>query len=298
MSLGPYLFIVNPVAGKNRGEKMIDHIKEICLQRQVSFDLVVTEDIGGGTVAMEQTIHLPYRTYVAVGGDGTVNEVMNGLQGTDKHLGIIPCGTGNDFARSLKLPKDPVEALGQLLDGGVVEIDLGQVNDHFFINIASIGLDAEIAEYTNRIKKWLKGTYAYIVALINVLVSYCPMTVQLATGDEVKEYRVMLLALCNGNYYGGGMEIAPGAKVDDGLLDICLIKAMSKLKLLLVFPTVFKGTHTAFREVEIFRRREMTISSDTPFKINVDGEIVSCSIDNGTYRAVFKAHHQRVRLVK
>lgn len=298
MSLEPYLFIVNPVAGKNQGQRMISHIQEICTRKKVAFDILVTEGVGGGRHAMEQAIHQPYQTYVAVGGDGTVNEVMNGLQGSGKHLGIVPCGTGNDFARALQLPADPVVALEQLLNGQVVEIDLGQVNEHYFINIASIGLDAEIADYTNKLKKWLKSTVAYVLALVRILVSYRPITIRFNDGVGVKSSRAMLLALCNGSYYGGGMEIAPGAKVDDGLLDSYLVKAMPKLKLLFFFPTVFKGKHTTFQEVEVFRSKEITVTSESPFKINVDGEIVPPEETEGKYRAVFKIYPKQLKLVK
>lgn len=270
-----YLFIVNPVAGKNRGSKLIPIIEDYCREKAITFKIVKTEEIGGATAIIKQYIKEYYDIYIAVGGDGTVNEVVNGIVESDKIMGIIPCGTGNDFAKSLGIPKDPLEALSQIINGTPRLIDIGKVNNHWFINIASIGLDAEIADCTNRIKAFFNGAYAYIIAFIKVLFCFKPLEVQFKEGQRVYSKQVMLVAICNGSYYGGGAKIAPNAILSDGYFDVCIVEKMAKLKLLVLFPSVFKGRHEAFKEVKIYRTKSMTIKGKELVKLNLDGEIIN-----------------------
>lgn len=289
MSDFSYLFIVNPVAGKNRGMEYIPLIKEICLANKIKHHIIKTEKIGGAAEVIKENILEPYDVYIAVGGDGTVNEVINGMIGSNKIFGIIPCGTGNDLAKTLLLPKDPKEAIMRTITSEPKQIDIGRVNGRYFANIASIGLDAEIANYSNKIKKWFKGAYAYIIALVKVLLTYKPMTIDFFDGEEAYTKKIMLVAFCNGKFYGGGMKIAPKAHISDGYLDICIIEKMHKLKLLVLFPSVFKGKHSKFKEVKIHRTNKITINSNHSSKINIDGEIIENHQREVTFEIVAKA---------
>lgn len=298
MSKQSYLFIVNPVAGKNKGNKLIPMIKAFCLEQKIQFKIIKTEKYGGATAVINRYIKENYDVYIAVGGDGTVNEVANGMVGSDKVLAIIPCGTGNDFAKTLGLPRDPMEALKLIFNGTPQLIDIGSVNNQCFINIASIGLDAEIADYTNKIKRWFKGAYAYVIALIKVLINFKPMLIKF--NEEGKSYskKIMLVAICNGRYYGGGMKIAPHALLTDGCFDVCVIEKMSRLKLLFLFPSVFKGKHSRIKHVKIHRTRAITIEGEGPLKINLDGEIIKLKSIKGGHKASFEIVNTKLKVMK
>lgn len=268
-----YLFIVNPVAGKTKAKNTISIIKYIMDQNKKQYEILTTTKRGDAREFAQEAIQKDFSTIVAVGGDGTINEVLNGMAGSKKILGIIPAGTGNDFARSLDLPEDPKESLNIILQGNIKEVDFGKINGKHFINIASIGLDAHIADEANKIKNKVPSTYAYILALLKGIISFKSYSIDVIIEKEKLNLDVMLVAICNGNYYGGGMKIAPNAAYEDGYFDICIIERMSKLKVLFLFPTIFKGNHVKIKGVKILRAKEIEIQSKKTIKINTDGEI-------------------------
>jgi len=267
-----YLFIVNPVAGNHKAKETIETVKVQLKRYDIDYTIKYTTHKGGATDLLKNLKGLPYDVVVAVGGDGTVNEVINSMVGTDKIIGIIPCGTGNDLAKSLNIPRDPCDALDILVNGEAVGIDIGRAGHRYFTNVASIGLDAEIAYCANRMKKKLSGTKAYFLALLKVLISFKSFPIVLEQNGTSVNKDVMLVAVCNGKYYGGGMKIAPDASILDGMLDICLIEKMSKLRLLFLFPTVYKGSHNKFVEVKFYRTDKLIIKSPN-LLLNLDGEI-------------------------
>ncbi len=267
-----YLFIVNPVAGNNKANKYKPILMDMLRKNNIKYDIKYTVKDGGANHILCNIEKLPYDVIVAVGGDGTVNEVINGLVGSNKIVGIIPCGTGNDLAKSLNVPLNPVEAFCLLLNGKYFSIDLGKAGNWYFTNVASIGLDADIADCANKLKKRLSGIKAYLLALIKVLLSYKSFEVTIENNGVTVTKEVMLMAVCNGRYYGGGMEIAPDASVLDGLLDVCIIDKMSKLKLLFLFPSVYKGNHKKYKEVKFYKTDKVLVKTQDKF-LNVDGEI-------------------------
>ncbi len=272
-----YCFIVNPVAGRNRAEKLLPLISKEMTARGIAFDIKLTEGKGDGKILAEKAIEEGYKVIVAVGGDGTINEVINGAYGKEGIVGIIPAGTGNDFARSLNISFDFYRAIEDIIKGTVGEVDVGLINQELFINVASIGLDAHIAAEANKIKRYFNGSKAYIMALLKGIITYQSMRVRLVTDDMVLDKHVMLVAFCNGGFYGGGMNIAPAADATDGLMDICIVERMSKLKLLRLFPTIFKGSHIKFEEVKQYRAKAFEIFVDNDIFINTDGEIINYS---------------------
>ncbi|WP_051569172.1 diacylglycerol/lipid kinase family protein [Alkaliphilus transvaalensis] len=268
-----YLFVINPVAGNHKIKKYIKEIENKLIDSGISYKLEYTSRKGSVAEILNKVDEKPQEIVVAVGGDGTVNEVINCLVGSDKTLGIIPCGTGNDLAKSLNIPLNPLDALDLLLAEEAVSVDLGNVSGNYFSNVASIGLDAEIAHCANMMKHKISGTKAYILALLKVLFSFKSFSIEALINGNYICKDVMLVAICNGKYYGGGMKIAPDANILDGLLDVCIIEKMPKYKLLFLFPSVYKGYHNQFKEVKYFRTDRVRIKSNQKF-INVDGEIV------------------------
>ena len=227
-----------------------------------------------------------YRYLVAVGGDGTVNEVANGIlhstNASTTSLGIVSTGTGSDFIRSVGISRDYATACSALtgsrrlsIDVGVVEYQSkGQTLERFFINTAGVGFDAAVVKETERLPKYFGGTIPYVAGVLRTLLTYKNKPVVIRVGDEVESYRVLDVAVANGGYLGGGMHIAPEADLGDGLLDVVIVGDMGKLEFLKEFPTVYKGTHINHPKVTMKKGTDITIESPEPTMVYADGELL------------------------
>jgi YegS/Rv2252/BmrU family lipid kinase len=269
------LFIVNPTAGKGRAAREVTKIKTVMEEMEgVGYDIVYTEKPGHATELARQGGQSGYDIIFAVGGDGTVNEVMNGIAGTQSALAVVPGGSGNDFIRSLSLKGSTDDIIKRTVSGVRKKIDLGVINGRYFANISSVGFDAEVVLATQKAKKFfLSGSAAYLAGLIVTILRRSPYKVRMVIDEGEVEDVILLAAVANGKYYGGGMMAAPEAIINDGLFDICCISRMSRLKMLILFPQFMKGKHKKFKEVRFFRSRKVYIESENPIPINVDGEV-------------------------
>lgn len=268
-----YLFIINPIAGKGKALELIPQIESF-FREDINFDIVITKEEGHGKKIAGSITKEKYSHVISVGGDGTLFEVLNGIKNKDIILGVIPAGTGNDLARTIQLPKKPQDVLSIIKRGNTKKIDIGRVNDELFLNVVSVGIDAEIAKETERIKGYVSGTMAYVLGVFKTLTKYKSKNITLMIDGKKFDREIELIAVGNGMYYGGGMKITPLAVINDGYLDICLVNRLSKLKLAALFPTVFKGKHIIIKDVEVFRGREIQIFSKEPLLINADGNII------------------------
>lgn len=241
---------------------------------QCDYEIKVTEKVGDAKLFAKEAKNKGFSTIVSVGGDGTLHEVVNGMVGGNQKLGVIPSGTGNDLARSLNLPFDLRESIEILVKEKTTLIDLGHIKGEYFINFSSVGLDALIAQEANKIKKYFSSTYSYILGIVKGLTKFKSMDVDLIIDGKKYREKIMFITVCNGSYYGGGMKIAPQAKISDGEFDICVVRHIPKLKLLLLFPTIFKGNHIRYKEVKMYRGKEVEVFSKKDIAINADGEIV------------------------
>ncbi len=267
-------FIVNPTAGKGKSQIAKGLIEdELQNFNEHSFSFEETSCPGDATRIAKEAITEEYDIVVSVGGDGTVNEIIQGIVNSDIKLGIIPAGSGNDLARSIGIPKDIHSALSLILESNVRKVDVGRANGKYFINVAGIGFDVEVLKQLESIRKYFSGTLAYVLSVLKTLISYKFMNVILILDDQQIEREILVLAIGNGKYYGGGMMITPSALVDDGYFDICIINKLSKLRILKLFPTIFKGTHVNEPEVECFRAKRVKIVSED-ISVNCDGEII------------------------
>ncbi|MEY4881982.1 MAG: hypothetical protein RLZ87_1415 [Armatimonadota bacterium] len=219
----------------------------------------------------------------AAGGDGTIGEVANGLIGTNTPLGVLPMGTGNDFARTLGINTDLPLAVQTLFQGTAKPVDLGKIeNGGYFLNIAGCGYDAEVAARINHGFKRLKGTTAYVVAALQTLAKFKGINVNITAENTTNnsadkqpisyQGKLMLCAVANAKMYGGGMKIAPNADISDGKFSIVLVGNVSQLEFLLTFPKVFKGTHIHHPKVTAFEATKITIHADQPMPTLADGE--------------------------
>jgi diacylglycerol kinase (ATP) len=218
---------------------------------------------------------------VVVGGDGSVNEVVNALDGAEVELAVVPRGTGWDFARSLGIPRDLDAALQVALDGDVREIDLGRVAYRawdgadaraWFANVASAGISGAIAKRANVTSKALGGKVSYYWATLAVFVGWSTGTMRVTVDEESREGRMIDVLVCNGRYLAGGMMMCPEAAPDDGLLDVMLIGDVTKRDLLFVLPKTYRGTHLPHPRLELLRGSTVTVEAEEPLPIEVDGE--------------------------
>ncbi len=252
-----YIFIVNPTSGNGCGVKVGQAISEYCNELKINFKVIYTKSKGD---AKNIALHYKNKNCIvySVGGDGTLNEVVNGLHDSKTSLGVVPVGTGNDFYKTL-------------LGHDCNLIDLGKVNDRYFINIASVGLDAEVADLANYLKdKKLSKNLVYILSLIKNYFSYKNKKIKI----DGREENITILTICNGKYYGNGFKIAPSAKLNSGLFDVCEVKDLKKLEMIPLISKLVKGTHITDNKVNIYSANKINIESPVNLACNVDGEII------------------------
>lgn len=266
-----YFFVVNPTAGQGRAARIWDRLHQRLQAERVDFGYALTSEPAEATHMARDVVSAGYEAVVGVGGDGTLHEVAAGLP-NGATLGVIPAGTGNDFARTVRLPKDPEAALQSLLASRPRPIDRCRVNGHPFLNIAGIGFDALVAKQVREKPVVSGSTLPYLLSVLRLLLTYknTPISVEY-DGGKTFEGLALLVAVGNGAYVGGGMRICPQAKVDDGLFDVCIVGDLGKTDALLNLPRIFRGTHTSHPKVTTFRARRLTIKAEA-VPCQADGE--------------------------
>lgn len=217
-----------------------------------------------------------------VGGDGSVNEVVNGIAGREGvEIAVIARGTGRDFARSLGLPRNVDHALGVALSGRTRTIDLGRVTyrpwaggeaQAWFANVASVGMSGAIAQRANETTKALGGKVSYLWATFAVFARWSNTEVDVTVEGEARRARMHDVIVANGPYFGGGMKICPGAEPDDRAFDVLLIGDVTKRDLLVTMPKIFRGTHLPHPKAELLRGARVSVEAAEPLPIELDGE--------------------------
>jgi diacylglycerol kinase (ATP) len=275
MSARPsWTVIVNPVAGRGRTRKLLPAIEERAAANGAKVQVSLSPDDPPRLAreAAEQGHDL-----VACGGDGLVAAVAGVAADTGRTLALVPTGAGNDFARGLGYdPKHPLDAFGALENGHDRVVDLGRVNGRWYTCVTASGFDAEANRWANTVHR-LSGTALYVAAVLRTLAVYQPHPFRLTVDGETHELRAWLVAVGNGPAYGGGMNIAPNARLDDGVLDVTVVGEMTRVQMLTNFPKVFKGTHLAHPLVSIFRGTRIELASldpSVPMDVYADGERV------------------------
>ena len=218
---------------------------------------------------------------IVAGGDGTLRDVVEGLMSAEGRLptvGLVPAGTGNDFARHMGIPTETGAAVGLALSGREQPIDVWRFNDHCFVNVAGVGLDAAVAARVNaRKRSGPGGTLAYLLGFLQVFPGHRPLELRLAADGGQWSGEAWLVALGNASSYGGGMRICPQASASDGLLEVVIVGEMRRLELLLQFPRIFRGTHVRHRAVRVLRTTCLEIAPiyerESP-PVTLDGELI------------------------
>ncbi len=279
------IIIINPVAGRGRCEKIIPKIKEVIKKQIHDFDILLTERKNHAkeyVSGLKDELKIIY----SVGGDGTINEIVNGLKNFENTiLGILPFGSGNDFAKSLGIKHD-ISSLEKMPETKKIDIGKvfykisasGKLNETIFVNSLGIGFDALIAHLIakNRI---LKGLPLYLSAVLKGLTKFKSFEVEAKFDDDPYLGKKLLIAIGNGKTSGGGFKLNPSAELSDGQLDVCLIDDLSRLKILRKLPKAILGTHKSLNEVKMKCFQTSEIKLKQPTWMHSDGEVISDSVN-------------------
>lgn len=271
--LKKYKLIANPAAGQGKASAAVLQVVELFKARGVEFDLELTRAPKQAAAIAKKALG-KFDVIVAMGGDGTVNEIVPGMLFSPKPLGIIPSGSGNDFIKSLGIPNNIEAAVDIVLRGETRVIDAGKINDAYFANGVGIGFDAAVNRASYEFKHSKRGLWLYICALVRTLGRFDPVPVRITMNGEVIEQDIFLLTIGNGTTCGGGFKLTPHAKVDDGLLDVTIVRPLGIPTLLWHLPKVFLGTiDKVTTYARLTRTTKLSVESSHSLPIHVDGEI-------------------------
>jgi YegS/Rv2252/BmrU family lipid kinase len=275
--------ILNPTAGRGAGSQLAPQIEAHLRDQGLEFDLATTNAPDHAVHLAKEAVDLGHERLIAIGGDGTFNEVLNGLMqagGTpdEAALGIVPIGTGNDMAYGADLPLEWQQACQIIAKGATRVLDVGHVqcdNDAalYFGNGVGIGFDAIVNMESRKLKR-LRGFFLYFVALMKTLMAYYHAPVVAIDVDgETMNLSSLMVSIMNGQRFGGGFYMTPDAQMDDGLFDVCVTGKVARPKMVGFVPRFMRGTHVTDRRVTITQGRQIAVAIETPWAAHVDGEV-------------------------
>jgi diacylglycerol kinase (ATP) len=286
--------LANPTAGHGKAGGTIGKVDRALHEKGVPHQIRVTES-GPDLEAQARRAAEEGAEIVAVlGGDGSIGLAANGLIGTDTTLAVLPSGTADDFAHALGI-RSIGGAAAAIAEGNAARIDVVRVTTgaerRHYVNIAGCGFDSEVNEAANAMGRTFGATGTYVAALMKTLSRFSPATFRIELDDEVVEGPHMLVVVGNAISYGGGMKVTPFASIVDGLLDVCLLQALSKPAFLRAFPKVFRGTHVTHPAVRMHRAKRVKVEADRRVMVYADGERV------GPAPAVFEVVPEAVSVI-
>jgi len=273
------LLIVNPISGHGRGKRAITAVSNE-LGGSGPVDIVVTAGAGDAERAAASAVEAGYQRVVAAGGDGTVNEVVNGLAGSDTEMGIIPVGTANVLARELRLPVRDVRAAAAVVKAGVARrIDLGRAGSRYFAAMAGFGLDASVVRRIHPRVKGLIGVAAYGFAIAGALVKEKPARFTLDLDGERVETEAFIVIVANSARYAYGIEVAPHASLDDGKLDVIIFQTDRPKKLALLHQAyrVLAGSHMRDPNIRYLNARHVKVDAEPRVLAQFDGDLAGAT---------------------
>jgi len=271
-----YAIILNPRAGRGKAATKEQELLKIFRTEIGSYDLFRTEypnhakEIAAG-------LKNDYSVIIAVGGDGTVHETVNGMMGGKAALGAIPLGSGNDFIKMLNLPKSFSGILEVIRQNKRKKIDIGKIGESYFPNGLGIGFDALVTKESKEVKK-LRGFLIYLYAVLKTVFSYHNELITFSANGKSEQREIFLIAVGNGKAEGGGFYLTPAAEFDDGLLDVCIIRGLSKREIFKYLPKAMNGKHVHLEQVEMLRTNQLQILSENGIAAHADGELLGLDL--------------------
>lgn len=284
-----HILIVNPAANKGRAKNFIEPFKKVCIEKEFDFEIVETKYEGHATSIVKHYAHdkKDHCVIYSAGGDGTLNEIANGIAGSlTATLAVLPGGSGNDFYKTAfgEQTDDYEGIIREVIDSNDERIDYGVINNEkVFTNIASVaGLDAIVANEVNEQKnkglmknKMIYKNIYYLILIKNILTFKAPkLEIELGDGTKIPQ-KVTIVTICNGKYYGNGIPISPNSELNDGKFDVCIADETPRLKILALLQKVMKGEHLNLPEIHFYQTDYVKVKCcDGSAYCNIDGEII------------------------
>ena len=271
-----YALIVNPISGNGRGKRELPRVEALLREENVPYQLFEAARKGEMRALARQAVESGMEGIVAVGGDGSLFEIINGMAGSELALLFACCGTGNDFIKAVRLPKDPVEALRLQLHTPLSRIDLGRMNDMYFLNVSGTGFDVEVLRQAEKYKQRYKGLGVYLRGVRDAIRHFRPLEARIAFDDaELTPQKFTIISIGNGRYIGGGMCCVPTAQVNDGLFDVVVTRPVPRW-LIAVLMTIYVPGWYAKTPFVVHRRCKRLRIVCPGMTVNLDGELFDC----------------------
>ncbi len=281
------LIAANTRSARGQGANILREAEHNLAQAGVHCEVLISQSNGYFYEALPTRLLEPWDAIVALGGDGTLFQVLNCClqhEGFDTPLGLIPAGTGNSFSKEFRhQPAQP--AWQRLLEGKAVPVDVLRCrlqsaeawhgHDYYFINVMGLGFVSEVNINSQQFKRF--GAVSYVLGLLVTLKNFKPAHLRMALDDQTLERTAMFAVICNSRYTGGDMWVAPHAEIDDGLMEVVVLNELSRFGLIRAFPSVFTGKHVDHPKVEMFRCRSLRVESEAPQLLTPDGEILGAT---------------------
>lgn len=271
-----HIILANPVSGKKKGKIYALRVKELLRKNNIDAEIILSEYPKHLTKVAHELSQKEKCRFYSLGGDGTLNEIATGIIGTNSEIVVVPCGTGNDFLRSISKYKSMRKIINTSIQKDSIPTDVITFGkDRYCINILNMGFDAMIAKNVDKFRNvpFISGSAKYNLSIMYTLASGKNFKFKVSSNEKSIKGRFTLAVVANGSYYGGGIKPCPNAEVDDSLLDICLINATKTFAKLKLLPKYKKGTHLNLKQVSIFKTKEIKIVSTKNFPVSADGEM-------------------------
>jgi diacylglycerol kinase (ATP) len=268
------IILLNPKAGRGKARFVLRQALEVMQGEGVEVDVQESRDAQHLLALARQAAAEKPDAIVSLGGDGTHHYVVNGIMGSEIPLGIIPCGSGNDFPKGLGIPTQARAAAEVVRAGHIRRVDLGRAGNTVYGCIAGVGFDSVVTRYANERVRRLRGSWAYAWSILRCVKSYRPEPLQIVS--DVQEFRgeVIFAVVGNNVSYGGGIHLTPRAKLDDGLLDVCVVPYMGKVEFLRWVPRAYRGEHLKHPRIIYFQARKVSLNATSRLELFGDGEFM------------------------
>lgn len=266
--------IFNPAAGRGRARRHVAEVEETLRRRGAKIETHASRDADDLTRVAAESSRAGYDRVVVCGGDGSIHFALREFDTARGVLAVVPLGSGDDFARVVGIPRNVEGACQAILSGATREVDLASANGIRYVGVAGLGFDSEVAAFANTVRLF-RGSAVYLYAILRVLPRFRPQAVRMDIDGVRRSGTIMFAVVGNSRQYGGGIRIVPGAEIDDGVLDFCIVHRTSRFQLLKTLPLAYSGAHVRSPFVETGRGRVFHFESDSPLEVYADGERVT-----------------------
>jgi diacylglycerol kinase (ATP) len=268
------IILLNPKAGRGKARFVLREALEVMQREGIEIDVQESREAQHLLALARRAAAEKPDAIVSLGGDGTHHYVVNGIVGSEIPLGIIPCGSGNDFAKGLGIPTQARAAAEVLCAGNIRRVDLGRAGNLVYGCVAGAGFDSVVTRYANERVRRLRGSWAYAWSILRCLKSYRPEPLEIVSDVQEFSGEVTFAVVGNNVSYGGGIHLTPRAKLDDGLLDVCIVPYLGKLELLRWVPRAYRGQHLRHPRIIYFQTRKVSLSTTSRLELFGDGEFM------------------------